>query len=172
MRKIVIGLCILGIVLVCSCSKSSSSKSNTWSFKGNSSKAYACLLTQFYAAPQFNGNYGLAAPTTASSRDSNYAFMAVIFPDTTGVVAGNYTVIADDGVHAPTGSQVMVHLRYGPQTNPVIYYATGVGNGQKVSVSFTPTGHVSVSGTDIEMQNQGPASTSDKSNLTFYLTAQ
>lgn len=172
MKKIIFSLSVLGILLIASCSKSSSLKSNTWSFKGKSTQPYACLLTQFYAAPQFNGNFGLAAPTTSSSADSNYAFMSVIFPDTIGVVAGTYTVVADDGVHAPAGSQVVIHVRYGPQPNPVIYYASGVGNSQKVSVSFTPTGHVSVSGTDIEMQNQAPGSSSDKSNLTFYLTAQ
>ncbi|MCW3125067.1 MAG: hypothetical protein JWO03_725 [Bacteroidetes bacterium] len=162
--------------MISSCSKKSDNTTiapNSWSFKGKTSTPYTCVLQQFVALPQFNGNLGLAAPTTTSSNDSNYAFMSVIFADTTSVTPGTYTVSADDGIHPPTGSNVFIHLRYGNQANKVIYYATGgSGTAQNLNVSITGSGHLSVNGSGIEMQNQAAGSSSDKANLTFVLTDQ
>lgn len=91
--------------------------------------------------------------------------LQIIFPDSAPpAISGTFTVGSGNTFPAAVPGQVIVSLYYAP--NIEVYQSTG-GNGsnQKVTVSVSPSGKLSVSGTDIELINK--YSPYDSASVTF-----
>ncbi len=154
MKKSIIAFSALALLLVMSCKKNDSNPStnlNSWFFKGTTDTVSTCTGV--------SGTLTATSSTGGATSTLTVSFAGAAFPS----AGGTFTV-------SPTAtltSQVGI-LLYSGNNN---YQATGgSGSNQKVTVTVSSAGKVTVAGSGIELQNlNNPA---DSSALTFNVTQQ
>ena len=164
MRKIIFCLITVLILLVPSCKKSNINNGGNWTFKGTNFNAMGCNTT--YGTPLYSGSFISAATSTTSNNTLHIGFSNWQLPTTSGID----TVI---GYGTPVGNQVGLYIRLGSNLNTGqggTYYSASGGNGsnQTVSVTVSPTGKISVSGSNIVLINDTLAT--DSAILNFNIS--
>jgi hypothetical protein len=136
-------LAFSAILSISSCSKSSNGPaSNTWSYSGTS---YTALSTSY-----MSGTQQLYATNLTTNNINTYSDIYVTFPNGQPTASGKYQVVSPS---FPTGANpVWIEFDNGTTNNS---YVTTGGNGtQSVSVNISPAGKISVSGSNITLENR------------------
>jgi hypothetical protein len=152
MTKILIGILVISLVAVCSCTKSPD-PGGSWTFQGGTYYVTGC-------------NAGAGGTLSASNVNNNnantysYGTIGLNFYQSLPTAAGTFAVVK----YPPAANQVAITTVNQYQVN---YVSTG-GNGMEtVKVSIGSNGLVNVSGSGIEMLN---ASGGDSAALSFDIT--
>ena len=150
MRKISFSLLAILILLLSSCKKNIINNGGNWTFKGASFNVMGC--DALAGGPVCFCNASVSAATSTTSNNTLYINFSSFHLPTTNVVD---TVIS---YGTPVGNQVGLYIRLGSNLNTGqggTYYSASGGNGsnQRVSVTVSPTGKISVSGSNIVLIN-------------------
>lgn len=151
MKSIITVVSLLGIVLISSCSNSSSLLGGTWSFKGVNYTAYSAVGSTTAKT--------LTASTASTSEINNLVFHFSSFPP----APGNYAIT---NVPVSSAGQVYVIMNIGTKTytlsNSASAVATVTVSGSKVNVSVPS---VEFSNTFISTPDAGLFSANISQNL-------
>lgn|GEM_PF-5881018 len=151
---------MIGILAICSCTKTSTTAgpAGYWNFLSNSFQAVSCTV-----------NPATASLTGANSQTSNpYGTFVVSFHDSLPTVGGTYTVVYAGG--SPKPQQVTITVGYFTSDTSIYYGSTG-GDQQSQKVIVTVNkGKISLSGSNIEIINT--TGLYDSIPMNFSLTQQ
>jgi hypothetical protein len=155
MKRVIFGCLAIALLMVASCSKNNTTTgptAYTWSFKGVTDTATTCTAV---------GNT-LEATYSSATNPGN---LDIIFNGTSvPTTAGQYTVVA--GYTANSPGQVVLQTNIGSNQ----YNATGGNGTQKVNVTVSATGKLTVTGSAIEMVSS--TNHADSAAITFDVAQQ
>jgi len=153
MKKAALIILVSCVLVISSCTKTSTNQGGTWSFKSSS-----------YTATTFGKTY---SAVTVSSQTSlyanNYNTLTISFYN--GLPTNNGTFVVKPGVSLDSTNQVAIAVNsYG--VSDTLYQATGGNGSQTVSVTVAD-GKINISGSGIEVANT--VTPSDSAIVSFNL---
>ncbi len=150
MKNIIAAFTILVVLLLSSCSKSTTS-GNSWTFKGTTYKTAT-------TTDAGGGYWDIASVNPTGTMQVNFS------TSTLPTTSGTYTVVAH-GSSLTGGNKLTIYLQ---TSDGYIFYSTGgTGSPQTVSVNVS-NGKVSVSGSGIELVSNNTST--DLANVALNVT--